>query len=46
MKTNNQLIEKIDILINDLIEERNAQWGKGDYYSYKIGKKFIKVFNQ
>ena len=45
MKTNNQLIEKIDILINDLIEERNAQWGKGDYYSYKIGKKFIKIIS-
>jgi hypothetical protein len=46
MKINNQLIEKVEILINDLIEANNNQWGKlGDNYSYKIGKKFIKIIS-
>ena len=39
MKTNKQLIEKIDILINDLIEAHKNQWELEANYYYKIGNK-------
>ena len=46
MKTNKQLIEKIDILINDLIEAHKNQWELEANYYYKIGNKFIKIIQK